>query len=230
MRAVRARDRAGFGVAARAVDRQRPAGGRAVRRRRADARRRDARARERRPGAGHDELRPDRGLRCRARPPRHRGLVAAPRPELRSAVRSRSAPRPRRLEALVTASRGERDTRGIGLDDLVRAIADDRPHRLRPLALHVLEPASAIARSSEEERAIELRACSIWWSRCPSDRWRRGHSRGADDERYGPTRGPGRFALGEAGFDGFRHGSRRRTTTSSPAGLDASAELVRCEP
>lgn len=60
-------------------------------------------------------------------------------------------------EALETVSRGARDTRGIGLDDLVRAIADGRPHRASGrLALHVLEAASAIVRSAQEDRTIEL--------------------------------------------------------------------------
>ena len=60
-------------------------------------------------------------------------------------------------EDVEVRSRGARDTRGLGLDDMVQAIEEDRPHRASGrLALHVLETADAIVRASREGRAIEL--------------------------------------------------------------------------
>jgi predicted dehydrogenase len=51
-------------------------------------------------------------------------------------------------EVVAYDSRGPRDTRGIGIDDLVAALRAGRPHRASgELALHVLEAAEAMARS-----------------------------------------------------------------------------------
>jgi predicted dehydrogenase len=52
---------------------------------------------------------------------------------------------------------GGRDARGIGLDDMARAIADDRPHRASgELAEHVVDVARATLRAAEEGRTIEV--------------------------------------------------------------------------
>jgi predicted dehydrogenase len=53
--------------------------------------------------------------------------------------------------------RGERDTRGIGLHDMLEAIAEGRPHQASGhLALHVLEVATAVLRSAEDRRALDI--------------------------------------------------------------------------
>jgi predicted dehydrogenase len=55
------------------------------------------------------------------------------------------------------AANGDRDTRGIGLHEMVEAIAEGRPHRASgELARHVLEVATAVLRSAEEGRAVEI--------------------------------------------------------------------------
>ncbi len=60
-------------------------------------------------------------------------------------------------EDVTVAGRGDRDTRGIGLDDMIRSLGEGRPHRASGrLALHVLETASAIVRSSDEARTVDL--------------------------------------------------------------------------
>jgi predicted dehydrogenase len=60
-------------------------------------------------------------------------------------------------EDVAVTGRGDRDTRGLGLDDMVRSLAADDPHRASGhLALHVMEAASAIVRSSDEGRAVGL--------------------------------------------------------------------------
>jgi predicted dehydrogenase len=52
---------------------------------------------------------------------------------------------------------GPRETRGIGLDELVVALREGRPHRASgALGLHVLETATAVLRSAEERRAVEV--------------------------------------------------------------------------
>jgi predicted dehydrogenase len=54
-------------------------------------------------------------------------------------------------------ARGKRDTRGIGLHDMVEAIAENRPHQASGrLALHVLEVATAVLRSAEDGCAHDL--------------------------------------------------------------------------
>jgi len=54
-------------------------------------------------------------------------------------------------------SRGAADARGLGLHDLVEAIAEDRPHRASgQLALHVVDVARSILRAAEERRVIEI--------------------------------------------------------------------------
>ena len=55
-------------------------------------------------------------------------------------------------------SRGRQETRGIGIEDLARALAEERPHRASAeLALHVLETAEAAIESAENRRFVELR-------------------------------------------------------------------------
>jgi predicted dehydrogenase len=54
-------------------------------------------------------------------------------------------------------SPGAQETRGLGLDEMLGAIRDERPHRASgALALHVLETALAALRSSDEGRTIEI--------------------------------------------------------------------------
>jgi predicted dehydrogenase len=55
------------------------------------------------------------------------------------------------------ASRGERDARGIGLHDLVEAIAEDRPHRASAqLAHHVVDVARSILIAAAEGRTLDV--------------------------------------------------------------------------
>ena len=57
------------------------------------------------------------------------------------------------------ASRGARDARGIGLDDLVAAIAADRPERASgSLGLHVVDVARGILSAAAEGRIVEIRS------------------------------------------------------------------------
>ena len=54
-------------------------------------------------------------------------------------------------------SRGDRDCRGIGLDDLVAAIAADRPERASAvLGLHVVDVARGILTAAAEGRIVEI--------------------------------------------------------------------------
>ena len=54
-------------------------------------------------------------------------------------------------------SRGPRDTRGIGIEDLALALAEGRLHRANAnLALHVLEAAEAAGESARDRRFVEL--------------------------------------------------------------------------
>jgi predicted dehydrogenase len=54
-------------------------------------------------------------------------------------------------------SRGDMETRGLGLHDLIEAEQADRPHRASgELALHVLETIAAILASAEDGRTIEV--------------------------------------------------------------------------
>ncbi len=54
---------------------------------------------------------------------------------------------------------GATETRGLGLDEMLRAIRDERPHRASgALGLHVLETALAALRSAEEGRTVEIAA------------------------------------------------------------------------
>ena len=60
-------------------------------------------------------------------------------------------------EDVPVAGRGDRDTRGIGLDDMLHSLAAGCGHRASGrLALHVMETASAIVRSSDEGRSVDL--------------------------------------------------------------------------
>jgi len=60
-------------------------------------------------------------------------------------------------EDVPVTDRGARDTRGLGLDEMLVAMAEGRPHRASGrLALHVMETASAIVRSSTEGRTVDL--------------------------------------------------------------------------
>jgi predicted dehydrogenase len=52
---------------------------------------------------------------------------------------------------------GDREARGLGLQELAEALREDRPHRASgELALHVLEAAEAIARAGEDGRVVSM--------------------------------------------------------------------------
>jgi predicted dehydrogenase len=54
-------------------------------------------------------------------------------------------------------SRGPQETRGYGLHEMMEAVRDERPHRASgELGLHVLETATAVLRSAEEGRTIDV--------------------------------------------------------------------------
>jgi predicted dehydrogenase len=54
-------------------------------------------------------------------------------------------------------TRGDRDARGIGLADLVDAIANDRPHRASAeMALHVVDVARRILAAAAEKRTVDV--------------------------------------------------------------------------
>jgi predicted dehydrogenase len=54
---------------------------------------------------------------------------------------------------------GPMETRGIGLDEMLAAIREERPHRASgALGLHVLETALAALQSADEGRTVEIRA------------------------------------------------------------------------
>ncbi|HZS24417.1 MAG TPA: Gfo/Idh/MocA family oxidoreductase [Gaiellaceae bacterium] len=60
-------------------------------------------------------------------------------------------------EPLAYESRGDMETRGLGLHELVESLEAGRPHRASgELALHVLETIDAVLRSAEEGRTIEV--------------------------------------------------------------------------
>ncbi len=62
-------------------------------------------------------------------------------------------------KAVRYARLGRRATRGLGLDEMLAAIAEDRPHRASgALGLHVLETAFAALQSAEDGRTVELAA------------------------------------------------------------------------
>jgi predicted dehydrogenase len=59
-------------------------------------------------------------------------------------------------------SPGAKETRGLGLDEMLGAIRDERPHRASgALGLHVLETALAALRSAEEGRTVEITALEV---------------------------------------------------------------------
>jgi predicted dehydrogenase len=54
-------------------------------------------------------------------------------------------------------SRGEQETRGLGIEELATAFSEGRPHRANgELALHVLEAAEAAATAAAERRVVDL--------------------------------------------------------------------------
>jgi len=61
------------------------------------------------------------------------------------------------VETVAYRSRGEQETRGIGIEELAVALPEGRPHRANAeLALHVLEAAEAAIVSAKERRFVEL--------------------------------------------------------------------------
>jgi predicted dehydrogenase len=61
------------------------------------------------------------------------------------------------VETVPYDARGPQETRGIGIEELALALAEERPHRANAeLALHVLEAAEAILASAKQRRFIEL--------------------------------------------------------------------------
>jgi predicted dehydrogenase len=70
-------------------------------------------------------------------------------------LRIRRSPTP--WEAVPVDSRGKQDSRGLGLDDLVRAIEEGRPHRASgALAHHVVDVARTILAAAEAGRTLEV--------------------------------------------------------------------------
>lgn len=64
----------------------------------------------------------------------------------------RGGPQPVRHERF-----GDREARGLGIQELAEGLREDRPHRASgELALHVLEAAEAIVRAGDEGRVVEL--------------------------------------------------------------------------
>lgn len=60
-------------------------------------------------------------------------------------------------EPVPYASRGAEETRGYGLHEMLEAVREQRPHRASgELGLHVLETATAVLRSAEEGRTIDV--------------------------------------------------------------------------
>jgi predicted dehydrogenase len=60
-------------------------------------------------------------------------------------------------QAVPYASRGRQETRGYGLHEMLEAVREERPHRASgELGLHVLEAATAVLRSAEEGRTIDV--------------------------------------------------------------------------
>jgi predicted dehydrogenase len=60
-------------------------------------------------------------------------------------------------QAVPYASRGPQETRGYGLHEMLEAVREERPHRASgELGLHVLETATAVLRSAEEGRAVDV--------------------------------------------------------------------------
>jgi predicted dehydrogenase len=61
------------------------------------------------------------------------------------------------FEELAYTPLGARDARGIGLHDMVEAIAEDRPHRASGLlGAHVVEIVRGILQAAEQGRAVEI--------------------------------------------------------------------------
>ena len=68
-------------------------------------------------------------------------------------------------------ARGDRDARGIGLHELVEAIAAGRPERASgSLGLHVVDVARGILISAAEKRIVEIDSRARSPRRCPSRR------------------------------------------------------------
>jgi predicted dehydrogenase len=64
---------------------------------------------------------------------------------------------PQAWETVHVTSRGPQDARGLGLDDLVRAIREDRPHRASgALAHHVVDVARTILAAAEARRTLAV--------------------------------------------------------------------------
>jgi predicted dehydrogenase len=60
-------------------------------------------------------------------------------------------------EVVPYVSRGPQETRGYGLHEMLEAVREGRPHRASgELGLHVLETATAVLRSAEEGRTIDV--------------------------------------------------------------------------
>jgi predicted dehydrogenase len=60
-------------------------------------------------------------------------------------------------KAVPYVSRGLQETRGYGLHEMLEAVREERPHRASgELGLHVLETATAVLRSAEEGRTIDV--------------------------------------------------------------------------
>ena len=61
------------------------------------------------------------------------------------------------VELVAIESLGDREARGLGIDELAAALAEGRPHRASgELALHVLATAEAIVRAAERCETVRL--------------------------------------------------------------------------
>ena len=153
---VRRVTRARHAAARQRPDRHRAARGHRVPDRRADARRRGARARRRRADHVRDDVRPRRLGAPRDRGLRRRRHAAGRRSEH---VRRAGGPAPPRAgdEPLELVSEWRDNARGLGLQDLCRAVRDGTPQRASgALGLHVLEVLLAIRDSARDGAAIAI--------------------------------------------------------------------------
>ena len=105
------------------------------------------------------ELRGVRPVHQRARRARLRRRRSSCPTQTPSAARSASETATASGSRSSTSRSGPTETRGLGLDEMLAAIREDRPHRASgALGLHVLETALAALRSAEEGRTVEIGA------------------------------------------------------------------------
>ena len=160
----------------RADDRDRPARRRAFTRVDADTHDRRARARRRRHGDARRELRGAEPVRLR--PPRSTAPTACSSSRSERLRRRRpAAPRPRRLGGRRLHLARARESRGLGLAEMVEAIDARRPHRASgELGQHVVAVARAILEAAAKGRASRSAIVPRSRRRCPCRSTPRPHS------------------------------------------------------